>query len=256
MDQRTFDQTFNDLFQVLSAVQWPDLEVDTVLNIWLQRQALSPAGYDGEVTWSWPRYAAFVQGDTACASAVGPAVQQAMRQALPRSVAGVTFRADLRAGGKLDGLFHASTYTWRSSDDPADAPGVDSEFDADASSRGATAAFAAAAQQILQRVAWPKRHDSAVLNYCLVRQAPSVSLHELECDWPRCRVQVQGDRTLGALALQADAMEALLEAMPEDASVIEFRIEVSAEGEVLEPAFHVTTWTWSEELVVAATDEE
>lgn len=218
------EEVFQSMFDVLKTVKWPDLDRDTVLNVWLLRaRHWAP----GRLAWEWKRLAVDAQGDDASESAMDAAVEQRLRQSLPRGVTGVSFRVDLRAGGVADRLFHGEIYAWEED-----------------RSEVRTEAVNAALHAALAPVAWPALSRSTVLNFTVVREAPSVGRASLACDWPRVSADAQGDEAAESAALSDELAERLVATLPEDVSAVEFRIEISQEGKLEGPPFHLAVHQW------------
>ena len=215
---------FEQIFQVLKTVSWPDLDRDTVLNVWLLR---SRHHAPGRLDWSWARLSVDAQGDDASEAALGAAVEQRLRQCLPRGITGVTFRLGLRAGGVADSLFHGKAYAW-------EVERADELIEA----------LNSALLPVLQQVEWPRLSDSTVLNCTLVREAPSVGEASLKCEWPALSADAQGDDAAESVMTSEGLAERLVAALPEGVSAAEFRIELSEEGSLQGLPFHVSAYRW------------
>jgi len=218
---------FRTIQKLLAEVAWPDLNRDTVLNVWLERtKHFAPGSISGN-RWEWPRCEVRAQGDDLSEAAFTPAIQQRIRQILPRDLTGISFRVDLRAGGVVDDVFHEQTYSWTEVDD-----------------EDASKAFAHSALVALKSIAWPKAEDSTVLNFTVVGEAPTVGEASLECLWDSLSVDAQGDELVAAAGRGADLSERLTASLPAGVSVAEFRVQISANGEIEGEVFHTHLHRW------------
>ncbi len=100
------------LARIIKDVEWPDLEEDTVLNVFIMKQP-SPA-HEFDTTLSWPIMTLHAQGDDASEIPIrnGNYVNR-FAEVIPEDMLAITFRIEILAGGVLckeEPVFHISGY--------------------------------------------------------------------------------------------------------------------------------------------------
>lgn len=106
------------VLEVLKDVKWPDIEKDTVLNVWIMRQAPNVSSMSLEC--DWPREIFDAQGDNAAEEPLkAPEITQKLRKCIPSDMTGISFRVKILAGGSLDKdpVFHTEMYQWKKIND-------------------------------------------------------------------------------------------------------------------------------------------